>query len=328
MQSVYTSRRDGNWPDGCTVFPMNYLVIAGGGGGGCGNGGGGGGGGYRNSFDGPSPLKASSLTIGGGTYTVTVGAGGARGAPPSYPTGASSVTPGSDSIFNPGGSEGCNMITSTGGGAGGTGGNRPSVPGSTLIGAPGGSGGGGNSYITPLPAPIPLSAGIGNTPPFSPPQGNPGGPLISRSGGGGAIGGVGPPGGQPHGQGSPGAPGLASSITGSPVTRGGGGGGGIGANAESLGLGGPGGGGPGGRNDTNAGSGTANTGGGGGGGNCGSGGVPRQTGGAGGSGIVVIRVPSAKTVSVAPCTNTVTSCVGPTNDKVATFTVTGTLTIS
>jgi hypothetical protein len=43
---------------------------------------------------------------------------------------------------------------------------------------------------------------------------------------------------------------------------------------------------------------------------------------------VVIRVPSAAGVSVTPCTNTVSSCVGPANDKVARFTVSGTLTIS
>lgn len=309
-------------------FNCHFLVIGGGGGGGNSDAGGGAGGGYRNSFDGPTPLKASQLSdLAAGTYSVTVGAGGTRGAPSSFPTGPTAVTPGADSIFNPGGCEGTNMITSTGGGAGGTPNARPAVPGDTRIGGPGGSGGGGSPYA-PLPQPIPLSGGIGNTPPFSPPQGNPGGPLISRAGGGGAIGGVGPPGGQPHGQGSPGAPGLASSITGSPVTRGGGGGGGIGANAESLGNGGPGGGGPGGRNDTNAGAGTANTGGGGGGGNCGSGGVPRQTGGAGGSGIVVLRIPGASTVSVTPCTNSVSTCVGSCNETVATFTVSGTVKVS
>jgi len=51
-------------------------------------------------------------------------------------------------------------------------------------------------------------------------------------------------------------------------------------------------------------------------------------GGAGGSGIVLVRVPGSKTVAVTPGTNGVTSCVGPANDKVAKFTVSGTLTIS
>ena len=48
-------------------LPLEYLVIAGGGGGGYGGGGGGGAGGYLSG--------AQSLAI--GTYTVTVGAGGA-----------------------------------------------------------------------------------------------------------------------------------------------------------------------------------------------------------------------------------------------------------
>ena len=50
--------------------------------------------------------------------------------------------------------------------------------------------------------------------------------------------------------------------------------------------------------------------------------------GSGGSGIVVVRVPSNSTVAVAPGTNSVAACVGPANDKVATFTVSGTLTVS
>jgi hypothetical protein len=39
-------------------------------------------------------------------------------------------------------------------------------------------------------------------------------------------------------------------------------------------------------------------------------------------------VPGGTGVTVAPGTNTLSTCVGPTNDKVAKFTVTGTLTIS
>jgi hypothetical protein len=41
-----------------------------------------------------------------------------------------------------------------------------------------------------------------------------------------------------------------------------------------------------------------------------------------------VRVPACATVSVSPGTNSVASCVGPANDKVATFTVNGCLTIS
>jgi hypothetical protein len=73
---------------------------------------------------------------------------------------------------------------------------------------------------------------------------------------------------------------VASSITGSSVTRGGGGGGG--RNGGSGGAGGSGGGGAGAGSGT-ATAGSANTGGGGGGG---------ATGNSGGSGVVIIKVPS------------------------------------
>jgi hypothetical protein len=39
-------------------------------------------------------------------------------------------------------------------------------------------------------------------------------------------------------------------------------------------------------------------------------------------------VPGNTGVAVAPGTNTLSACVGPANDKVAKFTVSGTLTIS
>ena len=53
-----------------------------------------------------------------------------------------------------------------------------------------------------------------------------------------------------------------------------------------------------------------------------------KDGGAGGSGIVLVKIPSAKacSVSVAPGCNTL-SC-GPSGSKIATFTVSGTLTVS
>jgi hypothetical protein len=50
------------------------------------------------------------------------------------------------------------------------------------------------------------------------------------------------------------------------------------------------------------------------------------TGGSGGSGIVIVRAPSARTFTVAPGTNTTSSTPG--GCKVATFTVSGDLTIS
>ena len=67
-------------------------------------------------------------------------------------------------------------------------------------------------------------------------------------------------------------------------------------------------------------AGTVNTGGGGGGGHC------TSPSGAGGSGIVIIRTPSAYTLAVSPGCNS--SAAHPGGDKIATFNVTGTLTIS
>jgi hypothetical protein len=70
-------------------------------------------------------------------------------------------------------------------------------------------------------------------------------------------------------------------------------------------------------------AGLANTGGGGGGGTYGPGDNPS---GAGGSGIVIARAPSDFTFTVAPGTNSTSTTPG--GCKVATFTVTGTLTVS
>jgi hypothetical protein len=54
-----------------------------------------------------------------------------------------------------------------------------------------------------------------------------------------------------------------------------------------------------------------------------------NTGGAGGSGIVIVRGPSTAGFSAAPGTNTVTTLPAPAGGcKVATFTVSGTLTVS
>ena len=60
---------------------------------------------------------------------------------------------------------------------------------------------------------------------------------------------------------------------------------------------------------------------------CGADGL--DNGGVGGSGVVVVRVPGTTTASVAPGTNSVATLPGPAGGcKVATFTVSGTLTIS
>jgi len=135
---------------------VSYLVVAGGGGGNAaGGGGGGGGGGFR--------MAPDAITVTATGFPITVGGGGAGASPPSPTTGCS----GSNSIFS--------TITSAGGGGG-----------SENTGAAGGSGGGGGGCNGTYPG------GAGNTPPVSPPQGNPGGiggsPGSGRSGGGGGGG--------------------------------------------------------------------------------------------------------------------------------------------
>jgi hypothetical protein len=254
----------------------DYLVLAGGGGGGWEyHGGGGGAGGYRESHcattSGPytaSPAASgTSLTLSPGPYSITVGAGGA--ASTGAPCGGS--FDGSNSVFS--------TITSAGGGGGGSqGGPAPTGPGND-----GGSGGGGTNV------PICTTFGDGNVPPVSPPQGNPGGKYSPPGGnwGAGAGGGAGAAGGNGStSNGGTGGAGLTSSITASPVTRGGGGGGST-YNGGTAGPGGPGGGGNGTTgNSSNGTAGTVNLGGGGGGGERS---VPNTNGWAGGSGVVVIR---------------------------------------
>jgi len=243
---------------------VDYLVVAGGAAGGADQSnsptpnrgsGGGGAGGFRTTF--PSPgCNAGSFPISATTYPITVGAGGNTA-----PAGTFGG-PGNPSIFS--------TITSAGGGGGG-GHGGPAVPG-TGAGQPGGSGGGAFSCATGF--------GTGNTPPVSPPQGNPGGPgfeapTYTGAGGGGAS-----AAGTAAGPGSagPGGAGTANLITGSSVTYAGGGGG-SGGTPNTSGTGGAGGGGPGGGAGTGT-AGTANTGGGGGSG---------RVSAAGGKGIVIIR---------------------------------------
>ena len=230
---------------------VDYLVVAGGGNGGTG---GGGAGGYRESSGAASgcytrsPLGAcvSALPVTAQGYPITVGAGGGGNA-----------QPGSNSVFS--------TITSTGGGGGSGGGSD---------GGDGGSGGG----VLNRPY-SPLTGHSGNTPPVSPPQGNPGGDVSTPSSPGGSVGsgggGATAAGGDDGGAGGAGA---TSSINASPTTRAGGGG--AGGPSSSPNNGGSGGGGPGSAGGGT--DGTANTGGGGGGGYS-------SGGGGGGSGIVIIR---------------------------------------
>ncbi len=220
---IHTFTGDGNFVVSAGVGPvsvLDYLVVAGGGAGGGIMGGGGGAGGYRESHSTPvsgsytaSPLATpTGLPITGPvTIPVTVGGGGSSAGPGGgYPAG--SGTGGANSVFS--------TITSSGGGAHSNG-----------VSGVGGSGAGYPRYTG--------TGAAGNTPPVSPPQGNPGGDVPSRPshqdniGGGG--GGAGAAGGDANSdpyptpsvfRAGPGGNGVASEISGSSVTRAGGGGGG------------------------------------------------------------------------------------------------------
>ena len=274
---------------------VSYMVVAGGGAGGQDNSGGGGAGGFRESKASTDSYTASPLNATSGpTYNfpvtatgfpITVGAGGAA-----ITATSTKGNDGNNSTFS--------TITSAKGGGGGA------YPGSTPASGNGSTGGsGGGAQIAAAPGST-VCGGAGNTPPVSPPQGNPGGTSnytgSGNSGGGG--GGATVAGGNANvpSQAGGGGTGATTSITGSAVGYAGGGGGGAGAsclggNGSSCLSGGFGGGNPGkpagGRTGAppteaseNAGSAVANKGGGGGGANNDPGGS-----GAGGSGIVVIR---------------------------------------
>ena len=255
---------------------VSHIVVGGGGGGGSYHGGGAGAGGFRENKAPTTPYTASPLdgqpsapnrvTVTATSFPITVGAGGAGNSSPPNGNGSS----GTVSTFS--------TISSAGGGGGSS---------NPYNGLSGGSGGGGNSCNSPS------SVGAGNTPPVSPPQGNPGGasgygtPHYGMGGGGGA--------GSPGGGGNTttagnGGAGVSTEITGSAVTYAGGGGGSTyqGGTAGTGGSGGGGNGAVGGPspNQSNAVAGTANTGGGGGGGERD---IPAPAGGNGGSGVVIIR---------------------------------------
>lgn len=223
---------------------VEYLVVAGGGGGGRDNqparaaGGGGAG-----------AMLTGTIPRGVGSYTVTVGAGGAGG---TSAAGSACVgSNGGDSVFD--------TVTATGGGGGG---GHSTV--AQFVGANGGSGGGGCSGA---------AGGTGTT------GGNNGGSGAGTTAGGGG-GGAGAVGANGSGTtGGAGGAGTASSISGGSVTYAGGGGGHA---SVTGGAGGAGGGGAGAGGTGAGGAGTANTGGGG-------GGSRGSDGGAGGSGIVIVR---------------------------------------
>tara|TARA_R110000851_G_scaffold276133_1_gene428969 strand:- start:251 stop:1603 length:1353 start_codon:yes stop_codon:yes gene_type:complete len=241
---------DGTFTPSADGF-VEYLVIGGGGASGNTVSGGGGAGGYRTGY----------LPVTGGTaYSITVGAGGA----------ADGHNNGGNSVFS--------TITSAGGGYG---------AGFQAAGGNGGSGGGVGGRTNALDGGS-ATAGQGNDGGDSAANAN----ALSGGGGGGGAGAVGGPNRQDGGSGDynaggHGGNGLASSITGTSVTRAGGGGGGN-DQPGTGGQGGTGGGGDGNGTDTTKAAGTANTGGGGGGAGT-QGGGTSYTGTAGGSGIVIIR---------------------------------------
>ena len=267
------------------TYDATYLSVAGGGGGGGDQGGGGGAGGL---------LTGTTSLIPNEVYTATVGAGGA----------------GTTSVNNKG-SNGQNSsligsgvsITSIGGGGGGSnGGSGPVRPGANGGSGGGGGGTGGASYPGGTG-----TAGQGNN------GGYPSSPGYYAGGGGGA--------GANGANGANGVPaaggiGLQSSITGTATYYAGGAGGGT--QGTTGGAGGLGGGGRGGGSSSFSLAGTANTGGGGGGGR-----GPSQLGKAGGSGIVILRVPTAKYTGTVTGSPTVTT---DGSDTVIKFTASGSYT--
>jgi hypothetical protein len=272
---VKTTTANGNSPDSSasnsvtvdTVFAVDFLVIAGGG---AGAQAGGGAGGYRTSAgtSGGGASAESAISVSAGTnYSVTVGGGGAG------TSGTSYGSDGTSSVFS--------TITTVGGGGGGPFSNG-GANGGRAGGSSGGCGGADNGgTIQANGAPTSNQGFIGGS-----------GVALSTiqgRGGGGGAGAVGVNG--VSSQSGDGGAGVASSITGTSVTRGGGGGGG--SNGGNPGAGGSGGGGNGNANNSVNGSpGTDNTGGGGGGHNGG------QTSGAGGSGVVILRYPDTKTITI------------------------------
>ena len=242
---------------------MGYLTVAGGASGGSRYGGGGGAGGLRTTYgtaSGGGAAVESNITLASGTYTITVGAGGAE-------TAAST---GAGGQGNNGSNSTLDTVTSIGGGAG---------AGWTVTALSGGSGGGGSIYSA-------AAKGSGTTGQgFAGGDGSEGAPYYVGGGGGASQ--VGDNGDSSFS--GDGGNGLTVAITGSNVTYAGGGGGGYSSDASadpgSGGAGGGASGGPGPQGNGNAG--TANTGGGGG-GSAGDSAISR--GGAGGSGIVVLRM--------------------------------------
>ena len=306
---VYSGATQGWIPidDGAVAFEtpqpysVDFLVIAGGGGGGGSDGnnnGGGGAGGYRNSYStessgANSSSETSASFVEGTVYTITVGAGGTDG-------GASIATNGNDSFIS---GSGFTTITSSGGGRGGeaetantNGGNGGSGGGAGFNSSTGGTGTANQG--------LDGASGLASAPSYA-------------GGGGGGAGVAGTQAANPSTK-PVGGDGLASSITGSSVTRAGGGGGGH-QQDTTRSSGGNGGGGAGGAltpNVTGT-SGTANTGSGGGGSRS------NNAGGNGGSGVIILRMATGNYSGITTGSPTVTTSG---SDTILVFNSSGSIT--
>ncbi len=282
--------------DGTTDF----LVIGGGASGGRGDpnsAGGGGAGGYRSSYNsetsGGGGSSETALTLSQGTtYTITVGAGGsARTSDARGDNGGDSSISGSD----------ITDITSAGGGGGG-------AQGINGAGIAGGSGGGAcygtNDDFNPG------GSGTANQGFRGGNKQNTGSAQGAGGGGAGAQGGDCSTG---VNEATDGGDGVASTITGSSVTRAGGGGGSAVSTSDSSG--GTGGGGDSSLNGT-AGSGAVNTG-------SGGGASKSGTSGAGGSGVVILRMSTSNYSGTTTGSPTVTT---DGTDTILTFTGSGSYT--
>jgi hypothetical protein len=280
--------------------PLNidYLIVAGGG---AGKGGGGGAGGMIEG-------SKENVTFLNTVMQLTVGSGGQS---------AYSVSNGEDSELTIDANEGA--IVSTGGGQGG-------LIDSASSARSGGSGGGGGPASQAL-----TLGGLGNTPSTNPPQGYDGGTngnwrgSTYPSGGGGGAGAIGGSA-TSNTQSGNGGDGRQSSITGTPTYYAGGGGGGMYNSINGAGSGGLGGGGDGYRGTVQAiQQGTPNTGGGGGGDG------RYNNGGNGGSGVVILRYPSAYTITFQTGVGFIssTATLSATSEKVTTITAgSGTITFA
>jgi len=241
-----------------TSYPIDIFIVGGGGGGGNAMGGGGGAGGFY--------YAASAATLSApGTYTVTVGAGGA-GAPNRNVPGTNGGNSGFWSFDRA-------IYMEIAGGGGGA---------SWGAAAQSGGSGGGSVNAQPIGSGTAGQGYNGGGP-------SPSGIAGSGGGGAGAVGTIGPSG--------PGGVGLSNSINGTATFYAGGGGGGWSADSTVYGApskggaGGTGGGGNGGQSANNGTGGVANTGGGGGGGGYRG---ADYAGGTGGSGIVILRYLGAR----------------------------------